>query len=180
MIWSLMYTLARRAVDLMVLRPRGDAATDVELQVLRHEVAVLRRQVVRPRLRPADRVFLAALSRALPRERRAAFFVTPAPVLRWHRELAARKWTDPRTRPGRPSTRAEVRRLILELAGQNPTWGHRRILWGSRTRPPVLTWDCAARLYSSTRAPRTGWRLIRCGERSATGWSGRGRNWRLR
>jgi transposase len=127
MIWSLMYALTRRAVDLMVLRPRGDAAKDVELLVLRHEVAVLRRQVVRPRLQPADRVFLAALSRVLPRERRAAFFVTPATVLRWHRELVARKWTDPRQRPGRPSTRAEVGRLILELAGQNPTWGYRRI-----------------------------------------------------
>jgi hypothetical protein len=121
MIWSLMYTLARRAVDLMVLRPRGDAAKDVELLVLRHEVAVLRRQVVRPRLQPEDRVFLAALSRVLPRERWAAFFVTPATVLRWHRELVARKWTYPRKRPDRPSTRAEVRWLILELAGQNPT-----------------------------------------------------------
>jgi putative transposase len=94
MIWSLMYTLTRRAVDLMVLRPRGDAAKDVELLVLGHEVAVLRRQVVRPRLQPADR------------EQWAAFFVTPATVLRWHRELVARKWTYPRTRPGRPSTRA--------------------------------------------------------------------------
>jgi hypothetical protein len=98
MIWSLMYTLTRRAVDLMVL-PRRDAAKDVELLVLRHDVAVLRRQVVRPRLQPADRVFLAALSRVLPRERWAAFFVTSATVLRWHRELVARKWTYPRKRP---------------------------------------------------------------------------------
>ena len=62
-----------------------------------------------------------------PRERWAALFVTPATVLGWHRGLVARKWTYPRKRPGRPSTRAEVRRLILELAGQNPTRGHRRI-----------------------------------------------------
>jgi hypothetical protein len=159
MIWSLMYTLTRRAVDLMVLRPRGDAAKDVELLVLRHEVAVLRRQVVRPRLQPADRVFLAALSRVLPRERWAAFFVTPATVLRWHRELVARKWTYLRKRPGRPSTRAEVRRLILELAGQNPTWGHRRIQGelvglGFRVSPatgvadPALCW-CRPRAATS-------------------------------
>ena len=87
MFWSLMYTLTRRAVDLMVLR--GDAAKDVELLVLRHQVAILRRQVARPGLQPDDRVLLAALSRVLPRERWAAFFVTPATVLRWHRELVA-------------------------------------------------------------------------------------------
>jgi hypothetical protein len=76
MIWSLMYTLTRRALGLMVLGVRGDTAKDVELLVLRHEVAVLRRQVARPALQPADRLLLAALSRRLPRQRWAAFFVT--------------------------------------------------------------------------------------------------------
>ena len=118
-IWSLMYVLTRRAVDLMMPRLRGDAAKDVELLVLRHQVAVLRRQVARPCLQPADRV--------LPRERWAAFVVTPATVLRWHRELVARKWTYPHKRPGRPSSRAPIRRLILRLAEENPTWGFRRV-----------------------------------------------------
>jgi putative transposase len=126
-VWSLMYTLTRRAVGLMVLRLRGEAAKDVELLVLRHQVAVLRRQVARPRLEPGDRVLLAALSRVLPRPRWDVFFVTPATLLRWHRELVARKWTYPRKRPGRPSTRSEVRQLILRLAAENDGWGHRRI-----------------------------------------------------
>jgi hypothetical protein len=83
------------------------------------ELLVLRRQVARPRLQPRDRVLLAALPRMLPRHRWDAFFVIPATLLRWHRELVARKWTYPRKRPGRPSTRAEIRRLILRLAAEN-------------------------------------------------------------
>jgi putative transposase len=142
--WSLMYTLTRRGVDVMVLRLRGDAAKDVELLVLRHQLAVLRRQVARPRLQPSDRVLLAALSRALPRERWAVFFLTPATLLHWPRELVAKRWTYPHRRPGRPSTRADVARLILRLAKENPTWGHRRIhgeLAGLGYRvPPATVW----------------------------------------
>jgi putative transposase len=127
MAWSWIYTLTRGAVGLMVLRLRGETAKDVELLVLRHEMALLRRQVTRPRLEPADRVFLAACSRLLPQARWGAFFVTPATVLRWHRELVARPWTYPRRRPGRPSVRWQVRELVLRLAAENPSWGHRRV-----------------------------------------------------
>ncbi|WP_041255970.1 integrase core domain-containing protein [Frankia sp. EAN1pec] len=127
MVWSLLYALTRNALGLMLLRVRGDTAKEAELLVLRHQVAVLRRQVNRPTLEPADRVILAALSRLLPRARWGSFVVTPATVLRWHRELLARQWTYPRRTPGRPPIRREIRELVLRLAQENPTWGHRRI-----------------------------------------------------
>jgi site-specific recombinase XerD len=90
---SLMYLLLRQILQMLTQFARDGGAKDVELLVLRHQVAVLRRQVHRPDLQPADRVVMAALSRLLPRQHRAAFFVTPATLLRWHRQLIARHWT---------------------------------------------------------------------------------------
>jgi hypothetical protein len=78
-------------------------------------------------LEPADRAVLAGLSRLLPRLRWAAFFVTPATLLRWHGNLIARRWTYPTRRPGRPPVTVELRELVLRLARDNPTWGCRRI-----------------------------------------------------
>lgn len=139
MVWSLLYDLTRTSLGAMLLRFRGDAAKDIEILVLRHQLAVLRRQVNRPALQPADRVLLAALSRILPRNRWNTFMVTPATLLRWHRDLVARKWTYPRKTPGRPAARQEIRRLVLRLASQNPTWGHRRIQGrADRARLPGL------------------------------------------
>jgi hypothetical protein len=124
---SLVYLMARRLIELLVLRARTDASKDVELLVLRHEVSVLRRQITRPRPRPADRAVLAALSAALPRLRWPVFFVQPKTLLRWHRELVARKWTYPTTTsPGRPPTAQVVRQLVRRLATENPDWGYRR------------------------------------------------------
>jgi len=124
---SLVYLLLRQVLQLLAQIARDGGAKDIELLVLRHQVTVLRRQVHRPDLEPADRVVLAALSRLLPRPRWAAFFVTPATLLRWHQQLIARHWTYPHPRPGRPPVHKEVRHLVLRLAAENPTWGHRRI-----------------------------------------------------
>ena len=126
-ILSFGYVIVRLVLRLFALAARGDRTNEVEILVLRHQLAVLRRQVARPDLEPADRVVLAALSRLLPRRRWSAFLVTPATLLRWHRTLVARRWTYPRRRPGRPSVAAEIRALVLRLAAENPTWGHRRI-----------------------------------------------------
>jgi hypothetical protein len=124
---SLVYLLLRQILQMLTQLARDGGAKDVELLVLRHEVAELRRQVHRPDLQPADRVVLAALSRLLPRPRWSAFFVTPATLLRWHRQPIARRWTYPHARPGRPPIDPNVRSLVLRLAAENPAWGHRRI-----------------------------------------------------
>jgi hypothetical protein len=85
-------------------------------------------EFARPQLTQADRALLAALSRMLPRQAwERSFLVTPATVLRWHRDLVARRRTYPHRRPGRPSTTAEVRELVVRLARENPGWGYRRI-----------------------------------------------------
>ena len=124
---SCFYWLFRHLLALTVLRGRSDAANEVEILVLRHELAVLRRQVARPSCRPVDRVFLAAVALMLPRERWGSLFVRPETIRRWHRSLLARRWTYPHRPPGRPSTGAGVRALIVRLARENPGWGYRRI-----------------------------------------------------
>jgi putative transposase len=108
---------------------RQDASKDAELLVLRHQNAVLRRQISRVRYQPADRLWLAALSRLIPRQRWAEVFaVTPATLLAWHRRLVTRKWDyTNRRRPGRPSTAAAIRKLVIRMAIDNPAWGHRRV-----------------------------------------------------
>src|SRR6266516_1113517 len=99
---SFLYLMARRLVGMLLGSLRSQHAKDVEIAVLRHQLTVLRRQVQRPAFRPADRAVLAALARALPRSRWSIFLVTPDTILRWHRRLVTRKWTQPYRRGGRP------------------------------------------------------------------------------
>jgi putative transposase len=124
---SILYVAVQRVLLLLVLGFRPPASKDLEIVVLRHRVAVLRRQVRRPAFRPADRVFLSAVSRLLPRINWSAFVVTPATLLRWHRLLVAKRWTYTRP-PGRPAITRHVRALIVRLARENPRSGYQRIL----------------------------------------------------
>ena len=127
MLFAVFYLLLRRLVGLAG-GSAEDRHSDVEVLVLRHQLAVLRRRVGRPRLRRRDRLFMAALSRVLPRPRWSSFLVSPQTLLRWHRELVRRKWTYPhRATGGRPPIADGVRDLILRMGKENPRWGCVRI-----------------------------------------------------
>ncbi len=128
MLVSLVYLLFRRALAVAALRPRSREFKELEIVVLRHQLAVLRRQVARPRLEERDRVFLAAASRLLSGAGWQSFLVRPETLLGWHRGLVRRKWTYAGRRPGRPPIADEVGALVLRLARENPRWGYQRIV----------------------------------------------------
>jgi putative transposase len=126
-LFAFTYLLLHRLVQL-VAGSSNHLNSDVKVVVLRHQLKVLKRQVSKPRLRRRDRVFMAAMSRVLPRARWSSFVVSPQTLLRWHRELVRRKWTFKRISVGgRPPIADEVRALIVRMGRENPRWGCLRI-----------------------------------------------------
>jgi putative transposase len=128
LLWSFAYLAVRNLFMLVWLLARPCRSKELEILVLRHELALLRRQARQPKLTRADRALLAALSRSLPRVAWAGFPVKPETLLRWHRQLVARRWTYTHRAPGRPPLESSLRTLIRRLGHENPHWGYRRIV----------------------------------------------------
>src|SRR3990172_3477912 len=127
MLASILYRLLCRVIRLLA-RVGGADQRDLEVAVLRHQLKILaRRGCTRPRYTDADRAFLAAASRLLPRERWSCFVVGPDTLARWHRALLRGRRRGRSRRPGRPLIEAWIRELILRMARENPRWGYMRI-----------------------------------------------------
>ena len=159
MVFSFLYLAVRALLGALVRSRRGLDVKDMELLVLRHELAILRRQVARPKLRMADRALLAAAAVHLPRQQRSVLLVTPRTLLRWHRALVRRKWRQPPGRHGRPPLSPEIRELVLRLARENPRWGHRRICAELRKLGSIVSATRIRRLLAGAGlepAPRRG------------------------
>jgi putative transposase len=123
---KLIYEIFAKLLSWMVLHTRSDTTNEIEIEilVLRHQLAVLQRRTPRARISWTDRALIAALTRLLPARRRG-LLVTPATIMRWHRRLVRRRWSTPYTRPGRPALPAGVLFPIVRLATENPTWRYR-------------------------------------------------------
>jgi putative transposase len=128
LLWSFVYLVVRNLFALVWLLGRPRRSKELEILVLRHELAILRRQNSRPNLTRADRALLASLSRSLARPAWAVFPIKPETLLRWHRQLIARRWTYSHRPLGRPPLERSLRELILRLADENPHWGYKRIV----------------------------------------------------
>ena len=162
--FALAYWLLRRLIELLLLLARSEQKKEVEILLLRHELQVLRRQVARPQLRPADRVVLSALSQILPPLRLRSLLVQPETLLRWHRELVRRRWSFPAHPLGRPLLVSQARQLVLRLAPENPSWGYKRIHGELKglgfTLSPSTVWNILRRhgIDPAPRRARLSWR----------------------
>jgi hypothetical protein len=178
------YRLVRLVIDLLVLRGRRDRSKDVEILVLRHQLAVLERQISRPRFEPEDRAVLTALARVFGRDRWSIFLVRADTILGWHRRLVANHWTYPH-RPGRPFTAVETRGVLVETwdfwalafdrsasGAGSPSWaslrrpesnprtgGHLSTVNCRRTRPTRVSRGSAMSRFSLTNTRDFSWRM---------------------
>ena len=153
----LLYLIMNRLSGWLVLLGRSEGRKEAEILVLRHKVAVLRRQVPRPRLSWSDRAVFAAFGRVLPQELREFRLVTPATLLNWHRRLVASHWCLPNS-PGRPPVAEEIRELVIRLAQENSRWGYRGSKANSRSW--VTGWGrapCGASWLVLARGRLRGW-----------------------
>ena len=161
MLLRLSYLAVSSVFTVMGLLPMSDTAKDIEILALRHQLAILQRQIDTPRLTGTDRVFLAALLHRLPkvRLRQLQLIVSPDTILRWHRDLIRRRHTKifRSKRLGRPPTRRSIQALVLRLARENNSWGYRRIhgeLAGLRiTIAPSTIWESSNGMGSSPPRP---------------------------
>jgi putative transposase len=160
---TLAFVFVRRLLGLLGPGPAPDVK-DIEIAVLRHQLMVLRRQVARPRYTPHDRLLLAVLARLLPRQRWAAFLVTPATLLRWHRELVARRRTYPAIGRGRRGLDPGVVELVVRMAAENPRWGYLWIVGECRKLGVRVS-------ATSVRRVLRGHRLGPAPRRSGPGWT---------
>jgi hypothetical protein len=128
LLWSFVYLVARYLFALVWLLARPRRSKELEILLLRHELAVLRRHAGQPRLTRADRALFATLSRAVPRTVWANLAIKPDTLLRWHRQLVARRWTYAQRKAGRPPLERSLCELILRLARENSHWGYKRIV----------------------------------------------------
>jgi putative transposase len=126
MLVRLVYRSLATLLSWLALSARSSASKNAEILTLRHKVAVLRRGKLKPKIDWPDRAVLAALARILPRALRAHRIITPGTLLRWHRRMVTRKWTQPKA-PGRPPLAGELAELIVKLAQDNPRWGVVRV-----------------------------------------------------
>jgi putative transposase len=124
---KLIYQMFAKLMTWMMLHTRSDTTKDIEILVLRHQLAVLQRRTPRPQISWTDPALIAALTGLPPARRRLGLLVTPSTILRWHRQLIRRRWITRSARAGRPAVPAGVRAVIVRLANENPTWGYRRV-----------------------------------------------------
>ena len=149
-VWSFLYVVLCRQLQLVVLLGRSERSKELEILLLRHELAIVRRQSRRARLRPVDRAIFAALARALPRSALGSLSVRPATLLRWHRQLGQAALDLSAPGPGTAPFDRRQQALVLRLARENPAWGYRRIVGGCEASAPVFRRPQCGRSLSGT------------------------------